>query len=499
MFCWKREDSIFSAKDMVDELDIAPDRCSMREHLQRRWDELCAEYLPLTDGDSIWCYSRTSANGDPDQGWKLHVSATILNAPQILQPVATVLVECGVQFKAARSLDDVLNLNSGLLDAYSQVGKIITVYPRNDDEAVHLAKRLHKLTYRFRAPSVPFDLRFSDTSNIYYRYGAFKKIDLPRNGRLLTGVISASGELVPDVRENPKPDWVSDPFQTIRPAGKLQKQRADAAGSWRVVRALVQRGKGGVYQAIDVQSRPPRPCLLKEGRRLGELNWDGRDGAWRVRNEERVLSRLSRVGLNVPRVYSRFEVKGNVYLAMEFIDGESLHNLLLKQQRRLSIKSVLSFGIQIATFLTQMHREGWAWRDCKPHNLIVNHKGRLVPVDFEGAEQISRPDPSLWGTPGFIPQASRVPTSHRGLTDDLYALGSILFLLLSGQMFDAARPTSIAQLRRNVPVRLRLLVDSLLAVEPDRRPGAQSVETQLASILREHSRRGRKLPDVQAA
>src|SRR5207253_6517940 len=135
-------------------------RRSTSELQQRSWDELCAEYLPFTDGDSIWRYSRTSGEGDLDQGWKLHVSATILNAPQILGRIAPLLIDCGVQFKAARSLDDVVNLNSGLHDAYSQVGKIITIYPRHDDEAVHLAKSLHKRTYRFKAPAVPFDLRF---------------------------------------------------------------------------------------------------------------------------------------------------------------------------------------------------------------------------------------------------------------------------------------------------------------------------------------------------
>lgn len=471
-------------------------RCTP-ESLQRRWDELCAKYLPVTDGDSIWRFSRTGAEGDLDQGWKLHVSATILNAPHILERLAPVLVESGVQFKAPRSLDDVLRQNSGVLQAYSQVGKIITVYPRSDYEAVHLAKRLHTLTYRFKAPSVPFDSRFSNGSNVYYRYGAFKKMDLERDGRRVPALISSGGELVPDVREKPRPEWASDPF--LGSNESAPKHKAAISSSFRVVRALVQRGKGGVYQAIDAQSHPPRPCLLKEGRRLGELNWDGRDGAWRVRNEERVLSQLSRFGLNVPRVYSRFEVQGNVYLAMEFIDGESLHQLLQKQHRRLSIRSVLSLGIQIATLLEQMHGAGWAWRDCKPTNLIVKSDGGIVPIDFEGAEQINRPDALLWGTRGFTPLVSRAQTLHTGLTDDLFALGSILFLLLSGQMFDEAQPTSIAKWRRNVPPRLRLLVDSLLAVEPNLRPTAKNVRTQLTSILREHSQKSRKLPALRAA
>jgi tRNA A-37 threonylcarbamoyl transferase component Bud32 len=380
----------------------------------------------------------------------------------------------------------VLKLNSGLLGSYSQVGKIITVYPRHDGELVKLAGVLHQLTYRFRAPSVPFDLRYHPTSNVYYRYGAFKKRKLECDGNVLPALISAGGELVPDVRENAKPDWVCDPFQDLRAIAKVRKRNALENNSFRVLRALVQRGKGGVYQAIDFQSTPPRLCLLKEGRRYGEINWDGRDGAWRVWHEERVLTQLSRSGILVPKVYARFEVEGSTYLATEFIDGESLQTLLLRQRRRLPINSILSFGIDIATLLAQMHRAGWAWRDCKPGNLIVNGDGRLVPIDFEGAERIDRPDPMLWGTRGFIPRASGVKSGPRGLTDDLYALGSVLFLLITGQVFDEAKPLSIAKLRRKVPVELRQLVSSLLDGNPTRRPSAQNVQSRLAFILRPH-------------
>lgn len=484
---------------MNDELDNMASRRSTSELQQRNWDELCAEFLPFTDGDSIWRYSRTSREEDPDQGWKLHVSATILNAPQILRRIVSVLIDCGVQFKAARSLDDVVTLNSGLLDAYSQIGKIITIYPRHDDEAVHLARSLHKRTYRFKAPAVPFDLRFADTGNVYYRYGAFKKIEIEQHGAQIPAVMSPNGELVPDVRQNPKPDWVCDPFQTIKLPGKSRQPKALTANSFPVVRALVQRGKGGVYQAIDLQSNPPRLCLLKEGRRHGEMSWDGRDGAWRVRHEERVLSSLSRSGIKVPRVYSRFQVDGNVYLAMEFVEGASLQTLLLSRRRRLPIRYVLSLGIEIATFHGQMHRAGWAWRDCKPHNLIVNNKGRLVPVDFEGAERISRPDPFLWGTPGFVAPASRGPDVVNGVSDDLYALGSILFLLLTGRIYDSGTALPIKKLRRNVPSNLCQLVESLLNVDTERRPTAETACASLTSIFLSLKRQPMNLEDGKAA
>jgi serine/threonine protein kinase len=271
-------------------------------------------------------------------------------------------------------------------------------------------------------------------------------------------------------------------LKSLRQQKKTRGRKTE--DSFQVVHALVQRGKGGVYQAIDFSSTPPRLCLLKEGRKLGEVGWDGRDGAWRVRHEETVLSKLAGCGLSLPKIYSRFELQGNFYLVMEFIDGESLHNLLLRRARRLPVARVLSYGVQIATLLEHMHRAGWTWRDCKPKNLIVTSDGRLVPIDFEGAAPIKRPDPVLWGTRGFIPATTRKRKSN-GVSEDLFALGAILYLLLTGRVFDETDRAPIHHLRKNVPLEVRTLVESLLANTTSVTP---AVTKQLNSIFLQTTR-----------
>jgi hypothetical protein len=463
--------------------------------LEERWQQLCAAYLPLAQKDSIWRYHRAADPKEPACGWKLHVSATILNAPAILKRIAPVLADRSVQFKAARSLVEVNKLNSGLYYSYSQIGKIITVYPRSESEAVSLAQRLDELTWRFKGPSVPFDFRFRRTSNIYYRFGAFRHLEIEEaNGRRTPAISSPTGELVPDSRESGKPDWVRDPFEGQRP---ISREREDSRGiPFRVLRALVQRGKGGVYQAIDLRTTPPRLCLLKEGRKNGEMTWDGRDGAWRVRNEERVLSQLLAYGVATPEVYSSFELKGNYYLAMKFIDGETLHKLLSRFQRRMPVVRVLSYGVQLATFLSRMHRAGWAWRDCKPKNILVKRQGTLVPIDFEGACPIDKPDPLRWGTSGFVPPESPDGFHRTGADDDLYALGSILYLLLTGRVFDAAQPVAIEKLRPKVPPEVAELVAVLLRPDWDDRPDAQTASAQLESAL---ARMSKKRPKRRAS
>src|SRR5947199_4092233 len=115
---------------------------------------------------------------------------------------------------------------------------------------------------------------------------------------------------------------------------------------------------------------------MKEGRRGGEINWDARDGYWRVRHEEHVLSNLKARGVDVPEIYASFEVEGNSYLVVEFIDGENFQQLLNKQNRRLTVARALDYGLQLAQIISQVHAAGWVWRDCKPANLVVTPAGR---------------------------------------------------------------------------------------------------------------------------
>jgi hypothetical protein len=433
----------------------------------------------------------------PEAGWKLHVSATILNAPAVFAKVAPLLIRRGVWFKAPRSLDEVLKLNSGLIYNYSQIGKIITVYPANDREAIYLAQKLHQLTRRFRGPAVPFDLAFSEPGSVFYRFGAFHRLEIEHQGRPALGLPAPDGSFVPDIREQPKPDWVTDPFLDYKPPPRPSHTRSRAA--LRVMKVLTQRGKGGVYEAIDFSGDAPHLCLLKEGRRDGEVAWDGRDGAWRVRHEKRVLATLAARGVPVPRVHASFGMAGNYYLVMDYIAGRTLHDHLLNRRHRFELSRIVDWGIQLATFLAQMHAAGWAWRDCKPKNLLLTHKHRLVPIDFEGAAPIRRPDPALWGTPGFTPPDWKKGQRTDGATDDCYALGAMIYFLLTGRLFDYEQPVPVPRLRRNVYPELVALTESLLHSDRRQRPTAQTACTELMSISSKYSGKRTRARDVKAA
>lgn len=463
--------------------------------LKERWEELCRSHLPVRPADSIWRYSRGQSPADPEQGWKLHLPATVLTAVRVLQIVGPFLRERGVLFKAPATLHELDKLNSGVVYGYSQVGKFLTVYPRTEEEAVRLARELHRLTRGMEAPAVPFDLKYREGGCVYYRYGAFKTLEVEgERGEPTYAIRDPEGHLVPDRRDSAAPPaWVTDPFAPKRPRAGAARPPTPLSTTFRAFRALTQRGRGGVYQALDLSVRPPRLCILKEGRKDGEVGWDGRDGLWRVRHEGRVLASLRGAGVDVPRVYASFGAGENHYIAVEFIEGESLEGWLCRRRRRLSVAAALACGAELARLVSRVHAAGWVWRDCKPGNVIITRGGRMRPLDFEGACPVGRPDPLPWGTTCYVPP--ELWDDFRGqsrLPEDLYALGAVVYLLFAGCPPDFPNPVPVERMRKGVPAEARKIVGQLLDPDPGRRPRAREAALRLEAAAAELTpRRGR--------
>lgn len=403
------------------------------QSLEARWARLSARYLPHEAEDSVWRYSRVPTADDPEQGWKLHISATVLSANEVLKSVAPFLCRSGLLFKAPRTLHELHKINAGLFYGFSQVGKFITVYPQQEAEALRLlARELHRLTGSLHGPVIPYNQPFCASTRVFYRYGAFRPLEMEQaDGTRVSAIRSPTGELLPDSRgaEATTPAWATNPFENGQPK-KVRRRTTPSPlqTTFCAYEALTQRGKGGVYRALDLSVSPARLCVLKEGRRHGETDWNGRDGYWRARHEGRVLAALSAAGINVPEVYSAFRVGGHYYLALEFIDGRNLQSLLSNKRKKLPLAQALRYGIQLAQLLHKIHAANWVWRDCKPLNLIVSQAGILRPIDFEGACRARRSDAASWGTPGYVPPEWR-ETENAGskVPEDLYALGATLY------------------------------------------------------------------------
>ena len=356
---------------------------------ERRWRDLVDRYVPeQAEDDGAWRFSRAMRDDEPLQGWKLHVAGTILNAADVLAACAPYLVEHDVLFKCAADLKHLARLNAGIFYGFGQVGKFITVYPRNAEAALSLAAELDSRTRGFEGPRVPYDLPYRPGGCVYYRYGGFRSLEIVEpDGRRATAIVDPRGKLWTDRREpgHTYPEWIANPFEVYE-APVVPELRT----AYLVYEALSQRGKGGVYSAIDIRTIPARKCVLKEGRRHGETTADGTDGYDLIGRERAALHSLLSRGVPVPEVLGGFEAPGHRYLALEHVDGTNLMAMCSHPRVKLPLDTADTLAARVARLVADIHATGWVWRDLKPLNLIVTDDGRYARLTSRALSGLTR-------------------------------------------------------------------------------------------------------------
>ena len=293
------------------------------------------------------------------------------------------------------------------------------------------------------------------------------------------------GKLVRDRRQprSAVPGWVSDPFQRVQ-----VRSRREAATpletTYRDYKALVQRGRGGVYRALDVSCANPRSCILKEGRRHGETDWSGRDGFDRLQCEARFLRAVSRRLQAVPRLITTFRANNCFYLVMEPVTGRSLQSVIVGRER-ISKRRALAYCASMARIVADIHAAGWAWRDCKPGNFLCQKRCKLRALDFEGASPIKDPDPLAVATPGYLPrQWQRVASDPRAA--DLYALGISIMELIARKISPTTRLAAAFKReirKQKLPEPLCETILRLRSPKSKTRSSAREVQQMLEELL----------------
>ncbi len=154
----------------------------------------------------------------------------------------------------------------------------------------------------------------------------------------------------------------------------------------------------------------------------------------RFRREEEIGREIDHPG--VVKTFDG-EERSRLYMVMEWVDGRLLR-AILNEERKLPIDRAVHFAIEICDALDNLHKHGVVHRDLKPENIMVCAGDRIKIIDFgiamkEDARRITHAEvtPAL-GTPDYI-SPEQVKGQRGDQRSDVYALGSILYEMLTGQ------------------------------------------------------------------
>lgn len=445
----------------------------------------------------IWFHCGSPQNAVPQQGWKIHVSATPANARDVLQRVSSVLFDRrDTDFKFALDMSTLFLLN-GKNWSRGRSGKFITIYPHDNPHFLDLIEQLHRVTEGLRGPYILSDHRYKSSNVLFFRYGGMRLYDvLNVKGERTPMLVAPNGAEVPDQRTAypVTPSWENPPLPLDDPSTQEPETAGMKNGRYQIEDVLDFSNAGGVYRAIDRQTG--KKVVIKEARPCINSTFDGYDAVELLKKEYRLLTVLKDSGI-APQPVDLFKEWEHWFLVEEYIEGVSMgvhssqHNVLLRtrprtEQHKEWYETFRSVSISLAKIMEVLHQHQIVFADLSINNLIVvAGKAELRLIDFEGASQIGVDRPSSLFTPGFVSE-NRLAGTNAAYEDDYYSVGAVLlaYLFPINALFHLkpkAKQEIVTTIQRDA--RLPKAVAKLMLDLMDQDPGRRPVPAKMLEVL----------------
>jgi len=246
------------------------------------------------------------------------------------------------------------------------------------------------------------------------------------------------------------------------------------AGKYRIVEKLGEGGMGVVYKAED--TRLKRTVALKF--LPPDLTGDP-EAKERFFREAQAAAALSHP--NICTIHEIDEEEGEAFIAMEYIEGQSLQERVKKEP--LDLQEALEIAIQAAKGLNEAHKKGIIHRDIKPGNIMLTTKGQAKVMDFGLAKMLGESlitrEAKTMGTVAYMSpeQVRGEPVDHR---TDIWSFGVVLYEIISGELpFKGEKDASlmysivheeqmpIKSIRPDIPAEFERIINLALKKDPD--------------------------------
>ncbi|MGI5282600.1 tetratricopeptide repeat protein [Nonomuraea polychroma] len=245
------------------------------------------------------------------------------------------------------------------------------------------------------------------------------------------------------------------------------------AGQYRVLGCLAHGGLGWIYLAAD-EYLDGRWVVLK-----GLLNTNDAEALAAAEAERKVLTTVDHA--NIVKVFNFQRSAGLGYIVMEYVGGQSLHEL--RRQGPLPLRETLIYGREILQAFGYLHEAGLVYCDLKPANVIRVGKG-LKLIDLGAVQPLGSPPGTSWATRGY--HAPELETHPSSVTSDLYTVARTLAVLAIPGFSPVVNGVA-APLPQDCghPSFTRLLRRATATHPADRFQSAWEMEEQLLGVLRE--------------
>ncbi|GAA1594055.1 class III lanthionine synthetase LanKC [Actinoplanes couchii] len=373
--------------------------------------------------DGPWRHLCPTGGELPEQGWKVHISATPDTAGAVLDAVYGWCAARRLPFKHLRSPRELLRAN-GKYAPRGSSGKFVTLYPAGEQQLTDVIGGLGERLDGLPGPYILSDLRIG-AGPLHVRYGAFRRLELDDGDETRPAIRTPAGELAEDRRA---PGFhVPQGVELPEALHCHLTQRGRGELPWKITGALHFSNAGGVYRAECSENGE---ILVKEARPNAGLDDSGTDAVQRLRRELAALTALAGIA-GIPRVFGLRTVWEHLFLAREMLPGVTLGRWLSRHYPLAGNADAVAYRVRalavadrLDDLVRRVHERGWVFGDLHPGNVLIDDDDCPSLIDAEQASPIGSGVRPALAAPGFA------RPGLAGVDADRWALAAIRLWLL---------------------------------------------------------------------